>query len=141
LFHDDDDDDTAAAFPSPHLPLIAKPNPLPPPKKNSEEAGNGKPAEAAAASNDDADDEDVMASIIQKQKELEEAKARAAQKLNQVRGCMSVHTCVCGRCVVVEVVVPAPAAGLSFFPSVCLVFFQAALGWRVWCVELGGEKR
>lgn len=26
-----------------------------------------------------------MASIIQKQKELEEAKARAAQKLNQVR--------------------------------------------------------
>ena len=35
-----------------------------------------------------------MASIIQKQKELEEAKARAAQKLNQVRTVLCVVYCV-----------------------------------------------
>lgn len=36
-----------------------------------------------------------MASIIQKQKELEEAKARAAQKLNQVRFVLCTMCVVC----------------------------------------------
>lgn len=46
-----------------------------------EGSGNGTATLTPAAE----EEEDVMASIIQKQKELEEAKARAAQKLNQVR--------------------------------------------------------
>lgn len=59
-------------------------NPKPNPSHTVSTAEEAAAATTAAAADDD-DEEDVMASIIQKQKELEEAKARAAQKLNQVR--------------------------------------------------------